>query len=162
MPLQQMTFENTDLPQCFQLFSVTTLSLLEVFHIFAQTFSRLSAADLLYMGKGFNALFLYHFRHDHQSPMDTSLFQYIRAGGDPIHSQILLQGLSDGPTGCWQSKTSRRLLASGWGYDNKLFIWRSHSRDHNHNHSYRNKTRTSFTSQSAARDGWRIDHADAW
>ena len=39
------------LPQCFQLFSVIILSFIEIFHVFALLFSKLSAADLLYVGK---------------------------------------------------------------------------------------------------------------
>ena len=63
--LQQTTFENIVtkgeiaqneqfllLPQCFQLFSVIILTILENFHIFELTFLKSSAAGLLYVEKG--------------------------------------------------------------------------------------------------------------
>ena len=40
------------LPQYFQLYLVIKLSLMEIFHSFENIFSKLSAADLLYVGKG--------------------------------------------------------------------------------------------------------------
>ena len=61
----QTTFENTVtkgeiaqnkqfllLLQCFQLDSVIILSFIKICNIFANMFSKLSAADLLYVGKG--------------------------------------------------------------------------------------------------------------
>ena len=42
----------TLLPQCFQLYLMIKRSFMEIFHIFANMFSKLSAADLLYVGKG--------------------------------------------------------------------------------------------------------------
>ena len=63
--LTQTTFENIVtkgdithgeeflcLPQCFQLYSMNKLSFMVVYYIFAQMFSKLSAADLLYVEKG--------------------------------------------------------------------------------------------------------------
>ena len=65
MPLQQTTFENIVAkgeithdeqfhlwPQCFQLYLTINLSLMEIFQDFATMFSKSSAADLLYVGKG--------------------------------------------------------------------------------------------------------------
>ena len=40
------------LPQCFQMFSIITLTLTDVFYGLMICFSNLSAADLLYVGKG--------------------------------------------------------------------------------------------------------------
>ena len=43
------------LPQCFQPFSEIIPTFIELFHVFqAQILSKLSAADFLYVGKGFN------------------------------------------------------------------------------------------------------------
>ena len=42
------------LPQCFQLNIMIKLSLMKIFHIFEKMFSKSSAADLLYVGKGYN------------------------------------------------------------------------------------------------------------
>ena len=65
VPLQQMTIENIVekgeiahdeqfllLRQYFQLFSTNKLSLTEIFCNYATMFSKSSAADLLYVGKG--------------------------------------------------------------------------------------------------------------
>ena len=40
------------LPQCFQLYSANTLYFFEKFHTSVDMFSKLSAADLLYVGEG--------------------------------------------------------------------------------------------------------------
>ena len=61
--LQQTTFENIGangyfaqdeqfllLPQCFQLYSIITLSLVESFDIYTEMFENSSNADLLYVG----------------------------------------------------------------------------------------------------------------
>ena len=63
--LQQTNFENIvakgeiaqneqfhHLPLCFQLFSVPILSFIECCHVFAWLFTKSSAADLFYVGKG--------------------------------------------------------------------------------------------------------------
>ena len=65
MPLQQMTFENIVtkeeiahneqfrlLPHCFQLYSVIKPLFKGIICSFAKIFSKSSAADLLYVGKG--------------------------------------------------------------------------------------------------------------
>ena len=65
MPLQQTTFENNVtkgeiaqyeqfllLSQCFQLFSVIKPTFIKLFRVFAWMFSKSSAADLMYVGKG--------------------------------------------------------------------------------------------------------------
>ena len=65
MPLQQTTFGNIVtngeiaqykhfflLSQNVQLFSIIKLSFIEIFQMFAYMISKLSAADLLYVGKG--------------------------------------------------------------------------------------------------------------
>ena len=44
---------NCSLPQCFQLFSIIILSLVDILDIFASMFSKSSAAILLYVGKGY-------------------------------------------------------------------------------------------------------------
>ena len=65
MPLQQTSFENTVTkgeiaqneqfllwPKYFQLYLIIMLLFIEIFPIFAKMFSKSSAADFLYMGKG--------------------------------------------------------------------------------------------------------------
>ena len=65
--LQQMPFEKHcgkgeiahheqfhHLPQCFQLYLIIKLSLMEISHILNKMFSKSSSADLLYVGKGLN------------------------------------------------------------------------------------------------------------
>ena len=42
--------------QCFQLLLMINLAFMEINHIFSNMFSKSSAADLLYVGRGFNAL----------------------------------------------------------------------------------------------------------
>ena len=39
-------------PQCFQLYITIKLYLIEIFQVFVNMFSKSSAADLLYVGKG--------------------------------------------------------------------------------------------------------------
>ena len=39
------------LSQCFQLYSIIKLLLMEIFQVYANMFSKSSAADLLYVGK---------------------------------------------------------------------------------------------------------------
>ena len=39
-------------PQCFQLYLSIKLSFIEIFQVFVTMFSKLSAADFLYVGKG--------------------------------------------------------------------------------------------------------------
>ena len=39
-------------PQCFQLYFTIMLSFMEIFQVFVTMFSKSSAADLLYVGKG--------------------------------------------------------------------------------------------------------------
>ena len=39
-------------PQCFQLYLTIKLSFMEIFQVFVTMFSKSSASDLLYMGKG--------------------------------------------------------------------------------------------------------------
>ena len=39
-------------PQCFQLYLTVKISLVEIFQVFVTMFSKSSAADLLYIGKG--------------------------------------------------------------------------------------------------------------
>ena len=64
MPLQQTTIENIvakgeiaqnkqflHLPQCLKLFAVIIPSFIEIFRFFANMLSKLSVADLLYVGK---------------------------------------------------------------------------------------------------------------
>ena len=60
---QQTTFENILtrgeneqfllLAQCFQIFSIIKPLFMEIFHVFANIFSRSSSADLFYVGKGY-------------------------------------------------------------------------------------------------------------
>ena len=63
--LQQTTLENIVtkgeiahdeqfplLPHCFQLYLIIKFSFMEIFHIFADMFSKSSAAELPYVGKG--------------------------------------------------------------------------------------------------------------
>ena len=65
MPLQQMTFENIVakgeivqnehlllFPSCFQLCAVIIPPFIENFNVCIYMFSKLSAADILYMGNG--------------------------------------------------------------------------------------------------------------
>ena len=64
-PLQQTTFEKSvakgeiahdnkfvHLPQCFQLYLMIKPLFMDIFHTFANMFSKSSAADLFYVGKG--------------------------------------------------------------------------------------------------------------
>ena len=44
--------------QSFQHNLIIKLSLIDIFHIFAETFSNLSAADVLYVGKGYSLYYL--------------------------------------------------------------------------------------------------------
>ena len=39
-------------PQCFQLYLTIKMSFMEIFQVFVTMFSKASAADLLYVGKG--------------------------------------------------------------------------------------------------------------
>ena len=46
-------------PQCFPLFLTVQLSLMDVFQVFVIKFSKTSAADLMYVGKGYVSSLLF-------------------------------------------------------------------------------------------------------
>ena len=84
MHLQQTTFENLVtqneqfllLPQCFQLFLIILLLFMEIFHVFVYKFSNSSAADLLYVGKGYGSV-VFNCFHDLMVILKTSFCQCI-------------------------------------------------------------------------------------
>ena len=45
-------------PQCFQIYLIIKLSIMESFHVFVNIFSKAFAAELLYVGKGYKNQFL--------------------------------------------------------------------------------------------------------
>ena len=63
---------------CFQIYSIIVLSISEISRIFSDMFSKLSAVDLLYVGKGYfiDDIFLKHF---------SKSFSHIMAASSPTH-----------------------------------------------------------------------------